>query len=176
MSLLSIRLLLCVLMYVNLGLVGLFSSRKQKKHVSAGARNGGASRTAANARPGCCVPPKQAQSIIKVLVLFHRERQTFLFSLLLSFRFVCVSAPAGRSFGKGVWRGEARPLLFVLPISFSLMGSKQSSGRPVNRLVSAITFRGRRIKEWERFTPIFLRAARVKPHSVPLRDSRLSES
>lgn len=31
----------------------------------------------------------QAQSVIKVLVLFHRERQPFLFFLLVSFHFVC---------------------------------------------------------------------------------------
>lgn len=42
----------------------------------------------------------QAQSIIKVIVSFHRERQALLFFLLLSVWFVChISAP--QSFGRG---------------------------------------------------------------------------
>lgn len=52
---------------------------------------------------GCdvvCV--SQAQSIIKVIVLFHRGKQALLFFLLISARLSAISVPAGQSFGKGV--------------------------------------------------------------------------
>lgn len=87
----------------------------------------------ANKKPRLCwCQERQAQSIIKVLLLSHRERQTFLFSPLASFRFVRrIGARRPEFCRRGLEGGSEAARL---PISCSLRGSKQSGGSPVNGL------------------------------------------
>lgn len=88
-SLLSIRFPLCVLMYVNLGLVRLFCFHHvNNKKKLPGLPDTAAARGLQPTRAWFVVCGFQAQSIIKVFVLFHKKRQTFLFFLLISLRSV----------------------------------------------------------------------------------------
>lgn len=113
-SVLSIRFLLCVLMYVNLGLVRLLWPRKQNARLHRCQKR---RRLADGGQQGrFVVGGVQAQSVIKVLVLFHRERRPFLFFLLVSFHFVCrISARRPE-----LWRRALVQGLWGEPGQFSL--------------------------------------------------------
>lgn len=143
-SILSIRFLLCVLMYVNLGLVRLFCSHKQntRLHWCQKRRRRRRLPDGSQHRAGLLwVAPKHNPSL-KCWFCFT-EKGSLSFSSCSILSTLPYQRPQARALAEGFgaeFVGGTRPVLIVLPISFSLIGSKQSSWSPVNRLLLALTF------------------------------------